>query len=236
MQRLLDAVLAFLALAALSPALAAVCIVLRFTGEGEIFFLQKRIGLHGRPFFVYKFATMQKDSPNVGTGTITLQNDPRILPLGKILRKTKINELPQLANVLFGDMSLIGPRPLTPRCFDAFPQRLKSTITSVRPGLSGVGSIVFRNEEDILNKDGNSPDFYDNVIMPYKAELEAWYVDNASTSLYTMLLITTIAVVLNPRSTLPSKVLRDAPKPNIALSHALQHSPPQVTNRPPAEM
>ena len=152
MQRLLDVLLSGLALLVLSPLLVPVAIALRMTGEGEVFFIQQRVGRGGRPFGLYKFATMLKDSPNIGTGTVTVKGDPRVLPLGRLLRKTKINELPQLLNILKGDMSIIGPRPQTRRCFDAFPVRSQAAIVKVRPGLSGIGSIVFRDEEGNIKR------------------------------------------------------------------------------------
>ena len=95
---------------------------------------------------------MLKDSPNIGSGTLTIKNDPRILPVGKLLRKTKINELPQLLNIFFGDMSLIGPRPLAIQNFNSYSKEIQNTITLVRPGLSGIGSIIFRNEEEIIDE------------------------------------------------------------------------------------
>ena len=103
-------------------------ILLKFTGEGDIFFYQDRIGKNGKYFKLYKFATMLRNSPNIATGTITIKNDPRILPLGRILRKTKINELPQLFNILIGDMSFIGPRPLTPQNFKYYDTKTQNTI------------------------------------------------------------------------------------------------------------
>ena len=105
MIRAFDIIFSFMALVVLMPLLVPIMILLRLTGEGEIFFLQKRIGRYGQTFDLCKFATMLKDSPNIGTGTITIANDPRVLPLGKFLRKSKINEVPQLYNVLVGDMS-----------------------------------------------------------------------------------------------------------------------------------
>ena len=129
--RFLDLLMASLAILLLVPILFPVALVLKFTGEGEIFFRQFRVGRGGTHFTLYKFATMLKDSPNIGTGTITMTNDPRVLPFGRYLRKTKINELPQLLNVVFGDMSIIGPRPLTPQNFEAYPQEMKDAILSV---------------------------------------------------------------------------------------------------------
>jgi hypothetical protein len=119
------------------------------------------------------YDVMLKDSPSIGTGTVTMKNDPRVLPAGKFLRKTKINELPQLLNVFMGHMSLVGPRSQAPRCFDAFPVEAQNIIVQVKPGLSGIGPIVFRGEEDILEGYSGTLDFYDNVIGPYKGDVEA---------------------------------------------------------------
>lgn len=218
MQRLLDIILSGLALLVLIPLLAPVTMVLRFTGEGEVFFRQSRVGRLGRQFKLLKFATMLKDSPNIGTGTVTLKNDPRILPFGGFLRSTKINELPQLINVLLGDMSLIGPRPQTQRCFDAFPLVCQKQIVKVRPGLSGVGSIIFRGEEDMMH-DRMDPDrFYDDVIMPYKGSLECWYVKNQSVWTYFKCVFVTAWVVIVPNSALPWVAFRGIPEPPSELA------------------
>lgn len=213
MQRLLDIALSSLALLALSPLLVPVVLILRFTGEGEIFFRQKRVGRGGRLFGLIKFATMLKDSPNIGTGTVTLKEDPRVLPFGRILRKTKINELPQLLNILQGDMSIIGPRPQTQRCFDAFPKKSQDEIIKVRPGLSGIGSIVFRGEEDMMHA-SNAPDrFYDQVIMPYKGLLEEWFVANKSVLVYAKCILLTVWVVIKPDSPIIWDTFPDLPAP-----------------------
>ena len=142
---------------------------------------------------------MLKDSPNIGTGTITIRDDPRVLPFGKFLRKTKINELPQLFNVLTGDMSLIGPRPQDIRCFEAFPIDMQDVVASVTPGLSGIGSIVFRDEEELMDEAGEPDRLYEQVIMPYKGALEAWYVENNSVTLYFRLIFATIFAVAAPK-------------------------------------
>ena len=177
-QRLLDILFSGVAVIILSPILFPVIFTLKLTGEGEVFFAQKRVGKNGNLFNLLKFATMLKDSPNIGAGTVTLKGDPRVLPLGKILRKTKINELPQLINILMGDMSIVGPRPQTPRCFDVFPVESQDEIKKVRPGLSGFGPIVFRDEENILSENEAPIDFYDTVIAPYKGEVESFYVNS----------------------------------------------------------
>ena len=113
MKRFLDIVCAALGLIVLLPLLCPLAILLRMTGEGKVFYRQERMGFGLKPFFILKFATMLENSPSLGSGDITLKNDPRVLPVGRVLRKTKINELPQLWNVLIGEMSLVGPRPLT---------------------------------------------------------------------------------------------------------------------------
>jgi lipopolysaccharide/colanic/teichoic acid biosynthesis glycosyltransferase len=221
MQRLFDILLSGLALLVLSPLLVPIAIFLRLTGEGEIFFLQNRVGRDGKPFALYKFATMLKNSPSIGTGTVTLKNDPRILPAGKFLRKTKINELPQLLNIMNGSMSIIGPRPQTQRCFDAFPQRSQDAIVKVRPGLSGIGSIVFRDEEDMMHGHADPDYFYDEVIMPYKGQLEEWYVQNQTLYTYFMLIGLTVWVVLKPGSDAVWKAFGNLPKPGAELATAL---------------
>jgi lipopolysaccharide/colanic/teichoic acid biosynthesis glycosyltransferase len=191
--------------------------VLKITGQGEVFFLQERIGKNSVPFKLYKFATMLKDSPNIETGTVTVKNDPRVLPVGSILRKTKINELPQLLNIFIGNMSVIGPRPQASKCFEAFPNDAKEIIVQVKPGLSGIGSIIFRGEENILEGNSDTLDFYDNVIAPYKGNLEIWYVKKQSLIVYFSLILVTIWIVLNPKSDLIWRLFRDLPIPPVEL-------------------
>ncbi len=218
MQRIFDTVFSGIALVLLSPLFLLLMFVLRVTGEGKIFFSQNRVGRRGKSFKLYKFATMLQDSPNLGTGTVTVKNDPRVLPVGAILRKTKINELPQLINILKGDMSVIGPRPQTQRCFDAFPKSAQHDISNVRPGLSGIGSIVFRNEEDIMHANTDPDHLYDNVIMPYKGKLESWYVRNNSVWNYFLLIALTILVMLSSSSRLVFRFYASLPRPPAALN------------------
>ena len=150
-------------------------------------------------FYLVKFATMLKDSPNLGNRTITINNDPRVLPFGKWLRKTKVNELMQLVNVLKGEMSLIGPRPLTQEVFDLYDQDQASKIASVMPGLSGIGSIVFRNEEKLLSNKQDALEFYKSEISPKKAALELWFIRRRNLKTYFQLIFLTIIVVIAPR-------------------------------------
>ena len=178
--------------------LLPIFVMLKFSAEGEVFFTQERIGKDGKIFKLLKFATMLKDSPNIGTGTVTMKEDPRVLPIGKFLSKTKINELPQLINVLRGDMSLIGPRPLTEQTFSAYTKDVAAIICSVRPGLSGVGSIVFRDEEKFLENAEDPLKTYFTQIAPLKGELERWFVERVSIKLYFYLIFATILVVMRP--------------------------------------
>lgn len=198
--RIFDVIFSLIALFFLSPILIIVCLILLSTGEHKVFYFQDRIGLNGNKFRVFKFVTMLENSPNMGTGTITGKNDPRILPVGRVLRKTKINELPQLANVLLGDMSLIGPRPHAARDLEGVSHDLLQEIMRCKPGLSGVGSIFFRNEEEILQTFDDPRPFYDSVVAPFKAELELWYIKNKSIRLYFVLIILTVTSVIFGKS------------------------------------
>jgi len=221
MQRIFDIFFSGVALIILSPLLLPLMFLLRVTGEGEIFFPQNRVGREGKYFKLYKFATMLKNSPNVGTGTVTVKNDPRILPMGGFLRNTKINELPQLINIFKGDMSVIGPRPQTQRCFDAFPSSAQNEIKKVRPGLSGIGSIIFRNEEDMMHANTEPDKFYDEIVMPYKGSLEDWYVSNQSIGSYFSLIGLTVWVVLSSNSVLVWAIFKDLPEPPTELKQPL---------------
>lgn len=210
--RFFDIFFSGLALLFLSPLLVPVVVILKFTGEGEIFYIQPRVGKDGKMFGLLKFATMLKDSPNLGTKTVTVKDDPRVLPFGRILRKTKINELPQLINIIKGDMSIIGPRPQTERCFLAFPEKSQKAIIQVKPGLSGIGSIVFRDEENMLDQfDIDRLKFYDDVIAPYKGKLEQWYIKHQNLYTYFMLIGLTVWVVLFPHSDIYKKIFTDLP-------------------------
>jgi lipopolysaccharide/colanic/teichoic acid biosynthesis glycosyltransferase len=217
MQRIFDIIFSGIALVLLSPLLLPLMFILRVTGEGEIFFPQNRVGRGGKHFKLFKFATMLKDSPNIGTGTVTVKNDPRVLPMRGFLRKTKINELPQLINIFNGDMSVIGPRPQTQRCFDAFPESAQNDIANVRPGLSGIGSVVFRSEEDMMHANAAPDRLYDDVIMPYKGKLESWYVRNNSVWNYLLLIALTILVILTRSTRLIFRCYSLLPRPPEAL-------------------
>ena len=223
MQRFFDIIFSIFALIIFTPFLLPIIIILKCTGEREVFFLQERIGKEGKSFKLFKFATMLKDSPNLGTGTVTMRGDSRVLPVGKFLRKTKINELPQLLNIFFGDMSMIGPRPLTTQTFGSYSVSTQNIVTQVRPGLSGVGSIIFRREEEIMHGANASVDFYDKVIAPYKGALEEWFVRNQGLYVYFVTIVVTVWAVLLPTSSVAWKAFRGLPIPPDQLKDALNY-------------
>lgn len=197
LQRVFDIVFSFLAILAFFPILLIIVLALRFSGEGEIFYKQKRVGWLGKDFYLYKFATMLKNSPDLLGGTLTLKDDPRVLPMGGMLRKSKINELPQLINILKGDMSIIGPRPLVPEGELNYTPEASAVIRSIRPGLAGIGSLVLRDEESYYSHREDAASFYKLVISPYKEKLEIWYVENRSLSLYFKIIVLTVVVIVN---------------------------------------
>ncbi len=215
-KRLIDFILALIATTVLLPILIPVVIGLLVTGEHYVFYFQERIGFKNKKFFIWKFATMLKNSPNMTGGLHTTRRDPRILPMGGFLRKTKLNELPQLINILKGDMSVIGPRPLVDKTFAPYPEHVKAQIYNSKPGLSGIGSIIFRDEEKLLTETTmDKSEYYAQFISPYKGELELWYQKNLSFKTDVLLIFLTVWVILSPESQLPFKVFKDLPKRNF---------------------
>jgi lipopolysaccharide/colanic/teichoic acid biosynthesis glycosyltransferase len=213
MQRFLDILFSLLAFFFLSPIFLITFVALRFSGEGEVFYIQERMGLNRKIFRLFKFATMLKNSPNTLTGTVTLNEDPRILPLGKFLRKTKINELPQLANIFLGDMSVIGPRPMTPEVFSFYSLSSQKKISLAKPGLSGIGSIIFHREDIFMKVRKNDINFYKNILTPYKGLIEEWYVDHKSLKVYLLAIVLTLWVLIFKSSVLVWKIFKDLPAP-----------------------
>jgi len=189
-------------------------VLLRFTEDGEVFYYQKRKGKHGKDFFLIKLSTMKKDSLNSRMGSITVRDDPRIKFMGHTLRRWKLNELPQVINILLGDLSVVGPRPLIEGTtgYNAYSDDLKSKIFSNRPGLTGIGSIVFRDEESILSSVDNPHDFYVRELAPYKADLELWYFENKSLKVDIGIIICTAISIMLPKSLIYEKFLFGIPK------------------------
>lgn len=195
-----------------------IMIGLKLTGEHYIFYLQSRVGKGGKEFKVIKFATMLKNSPNLPGGVLTQKNDPRILPMGNFLRKTKINELPQLINIFLGDMSFVGPRPQARRHYDLYSAKVKTAINLVPPGLTGIGSVVFRDEESLLDRvPGDRDHFHDAVIAPYKGQLEIWFTRHRNLRTWFLLILLTAWAVVKPSSSAWKRFFPDLPKAPAAL-------------------
>ncbi len=216
-KRFFDIVLSLTALVILSPVFIVVIISLLFSGEHLVFYFQERVGHKNRIFNIWKFVTMVKNSENLGNGMLTVRNDPRVLPIGKFLRKTKINELPQLINILKGDMSIVGPRPLAYKTFEPYPDHVKERIYNVKPGLTGLGSIVFRDEERLLTETDLDPlEFATKCIPPYKGSLELWYQDHLSAWTDFMIVFLTAWVIFFPKSQFVYKIFSTLPpKPDF---------------------
>lgn len=212
-KNIFDRLFSFIALLIIAPLFILIIFLLKITDEGEVFYFQERVGKNQAPFFIWKFATMLKNSMNMGSGSITLKNDFRVTKVGKILRKTKINELPQIINILKGDISFVGPRPLVDNVFNKYPENIKSKIYKVKPGLTGIGSIVFRDEESLISaaKQEDPHEFYKRVIAPYKGELEMWYQDHRSFLLDLKLIFMTAWVIVFPSSTLYHRWFKNLP-------------------------
>lgn len=215
-KRSFDIVSSCVALMILSPLLIPIMIGLKLTGEGYIWYFQERVGYKNRLFKIWKFATMLKNSPNMSGGYITTKKDPRLTPMGDFLRKSKINELPQLINILRGDMSVVGARPVMAVSFAAYPEDVKEVIYNVKPGLTGIGSVIFRDEEELITKvkenGGDIWSFYKNDIYPYKGMVEKWYQENISFHTDFMIIFLTAWVIMFPQSDLVYKIFKDLPK------------------------
>ncbi|SEA68952.1 sugar transferase [Bizionia paragorgiae] len=215
-KRLCDIIVSGVALLILAPLLIPIMIGLKLTGEGYIWYKQERVGYKNKPFLIWKFATMLKDSPNMAGGIMTTKKDPRITPMGGFLRKSKINELPQLINIFKGDMSVVGPRPVMQKSFDAYPEDVKQVIYNVKPGLTGIGSVIFRDEEELITEVKNRGEdtwaFYANKIYPFKGQVEQWYQKNESFMVDVKLILATAWVILNPTSEIVYSWFKDLPR------------------------
>lgn len=220
-KRIIDLIVAFCALVLLLPFFIFVAIVLMFTGEREVLFRQKRLGYKQKEFLVWKFATMLKNSETIGNKSMTLRNDPRVTRVGKVLRITKINELPQLLNVLFGQMSIVGPRPLMKVSFENYSTEHKKRVYNSKPGITGLASILLRDEEKLATDaslNGINPrSFYKDTLYPYKGDLEMWYQDNKSNNVDILIILMTFWVLFFPTTNLPYILFKDLPPRPIEL-------------------
>lgn len=179
-KRLFDLVLAALGLVLLAPLFLLVAVWIKLDSPGPVFFRQERVGRGGAPFWIHKFRTMQKGQAGSRDPLITVGDDPRITRAGAWLRDSKLDELPQLIDVLTGHMSLVGPRPEVPRYVALYPEALRAKVLSVRPGITDPASLQFRDESALLARAADPEREYREVVLPQKLRLAADYVDTAS--------------------------------------------------------
>jgi lipopolysaccharide/colanic/teichoic acid biosynthesis glycosyltransferase len=219
--RFFDILFSLMAIFVFSPILIVVILILLLTGEHEVFYLQKRMGRGFKPFNVFKFVTMKKNSEKMEGGDVTQKNDARVLPFGKFLRKSKLNELPQLFNIFIGNMSVVGPRPLTPPQFYNYSDKQQKFISLMTPGLSGIGSLIFRDEEGIMDKiDKDNSFIHDKIITPYKGDLECWYYEKRNLLMYFKIIMLTVLSVFNSDKKYRAS-FEDLPKPAGLLSELI---------------
>ena len=197
-KRLLDLTIAMSGLFLLAPLLIIISAWIKIKEGGDVLYFQKRMGYKNQPFYLWKYRTMIPDSTSKGSGALTLGNDPRITPSGRFLRAYKLDEIPQVMNVVKGDISIVGPRPVPIKNYEAYPENVKRRVYDSPPGITGIGSLIFRREGEILADCGEDPNvFYKNEIAPYKAALELWYHKNASLWMDFKIMLLTIWVVFN---------------------------------------
>lgn len=178
-KRIFDIACVLPAVLILLPIFAAIAIWIKLDSHGPVFFRQTRIGQHEKAFKILKFRTMIVDAENHGS-KITIGNDPRITKCGRVLRNNKLDELPQLFNVLIGDMSLVGPRPEVPDYVVYYPSEIRRAVYSIKPGITDLASIKFKNECDLLAASDNPQKTYVDEILPVKLKYNLDYINNQS--------------------------------------------------------
>lgn len=191
-KRLFDIVCAALGLLVLSPVLLVCALLVGLTSPGGVLFRQERIGKDGVPFTIYKFRSMRKDNAGL---KISTSHDTRITPVGRVLRKTKLDELPQLWNVLKGDMSFVGPRPEVREYTDLYTPEQRQVLM-VRPGITGLASIRYRNENELLTASSDPNRTYIDEVMPAKLALDLKYIPRACVSYDIKLILETLVTVV----------------------------------------
>jgi lipopolysaccharide/colanic/teichoic acid biosynthesis glycosyltransferase len=212
-KRLGDILASMIGILVFLPFFIPLAIALKLTGEGYIFYLQERRGYKNQKFKIWKFATMLKASPNLGTGSITIQNDWRLTPMGKYLRGSKVNEIPQLINILIGEMSVVGPRPLMEADFLKFTEEIQQQFYNSKPGLTGIASVIFRDEEKLHSDTNIDPHEFDRLyIAPYKGALELWYQQHYSFRTDILIIFLTAAVILFPENKWAFSFFKDLPE------------------------
>jgi lipopolysaccharide/colanic/teichoic acid biosynthesis glycosyltransferase len=209
-KRVVDILAASAGLFVLAPLMGLIALAIKLDSPGSVFFAHRRVGRYGRPFKVLKFRTMVQDAPKRG-GAITAGHDPRITRVGRILRKTKLDELPQLWNVLKGEMSLVGPRPEVEQYVALWEPTLREKVLSVRPGITGLTQIRYRHEETLLAQQPDPEAYYCEVLLPLKLRSDAEYVDRR-TLLYDLSLILRTLLALFERPSAERESVPHAPQ------------------------
>ena len=194
-KRLLDIVASFIGLFLLSPVLLIIALLIKRDSPGPVFFRQERIGQYGKPFHIHKFRTMTVAQPSTAM-QITVGQDARITRIGAFLRHYKIDELPQLIDVLQGSMSLVGPRPEVSKYVALYPEAVKSIVLSVRPGITDLASIEYRSESELLGKSSNPEQTYIEEVMPAKLAYCVQYVEQQSIWLDIQIIARTFIAIL----------------------------------------
>lgn len=189
-KRIFDFTVSLIGVIILSPIFVIVSVSIKLDSKGNILFLQRRVGQYGKEFNIYKFRTMVTNAEKLGT-QITIGKDNRITRVGAFLRKFKIDELPQLFNVLKGDMSLVGPRPEVPKYVNLYTEEQRKVL-QVRPGITDIASLRYKDENDILGSVDNPEEYYVNVIMKDKLKLNIEYIEKSNIFLDIYLIIKTI--------------------------------------------
>lgn len=190
MKRLFDFSVALFGLLVLAPLLLLIGLLIKLTSRGPVLFCQQRVGRDFRTFSIYKFRTMVADAEKLG-GQLTAGRDPRITAVGGFLRKTKLDELPQLLNVLKGDMSFVGPRPEVPKYVEMFHDQYKKLL-QVRPGITDLASLEYRHESELLGQSSDPEATYVNEILPEKIRLAGEYIERQSMGLDLWLIVRTV--------------------------------------------
>ena len=190
-KRLFDIIASFIGIILISPFLLIIAICIKLGSNGPIFFKQERVGFKGKHFLILKFRTMIVDAEKYGK-QITVGKDDRITSVGKFLRKYKLDELPQLINVLKGDMSLVGPRPEVPRYVKLYSKEQRKVL-EVRPGITDLASLRYSDENDLLGTVKNPEEYYVNIIMKDKLNLNLEYIDKGNVFYDIVIILKTIA-------------------------------------------
>lgn len=195
MKRIFDFIMALVGITITSPFMIIVAILIKITSKGPILFKQKRLTIGMKEFKIYKFRSMRTDYDKDGKGVQTKGSSSAITPIGKFIRKTKLDELPQFFNIIKGEMSFVGPRPELPRRLQYYTEAQKEMF-EVRSGISSPASIVFSDEEYLMEQVNNPEKFYIEQIMPYKIELNKYYVKNQSFMWDIWIIIATLLKIL----------------------------------------